>query len=306
MKLALGPLLYYWPREATLAFYTMVETAPVDIVYLGETVCSRRHELRLADWLNIATRLRAAGKEVVLSTQVLIESGADVTVLHKITRNPDFKVEANDMGAVHCLEARAPFVAGPHLNVYNLPTLQWLATLGAERWVIPLEMGRDDLALILQERPVNLQTEVFAFGRMPLAFSARCFTARHRNLPKDDCQFSCMAYSDGLLMRTREDQSFLVLNGTQTQSSRVYSLLAEIDDMRTLGVDVVRVSPQSTNTLEILQAFGAVLKGTRSAAQAQESIAAYLPGEACNGYWYGKPGLEQLAHAPQATDFAPA
>jgi collagenase-like PrtC family protease len=302
VKLALGPLLTYWPRETTLAFYSMVEKAPVDIVYLGETVCSRRHELRLSDWLDIAARLRAAGKEVVLSTQVLIESGADVTVLHKITRNPDFKVEANDMGAVHCLAAKVQFVAGPHLNVYNLPTLQWLASLGATRWVMPLEMGRDDLALILRERPAKLQTEVFAFGRMPLAFSARCFTARHRNVPKDDCQFSCIAYPDGLLMRTREDESFLVLNGTQTQSARVHVLLAELDDMRALGVDVLRISPQSTNTLEILQAFDAVLKGTQSATQAQQAIAAYLPGEACNGYWYGKPGLDQLAPTPQARD----
>jgi collagenase-like PrtC family protease len=302
VKLALGPLLYYWPRETTLAFYAMMESAPVDIVYLGETVCSRRHELRLTDWLDIAARLRAAGKEVVLCTQVLIESGADVTVLHKITRNAHFKVEANDMGAVHCLAAKVPFVAGPHLNVYNLPTLQWLAGLGAERWVMPLELSRNDLALILRERPAKLQTEVFAFGRMPLAFSARCFTARHRNVPKDDCQFSCIRYPDGLLMRTREDESFLVLNGTQTQSARVYSLLSELDDLRALGVDVLRVSPQSRNTLEILQAFDAVRKGTCSVAQAQQSIAAYLPGELCNGYWYGKPGLEQLAANTHALD----
>ena len=146
MKLALGPLLYYWPRDTTLAFYAMVECAPVDIVYLGETVCSRRHALRLADWLDIAARLHAAGKQVVLSTQVLIESGADVTVLHKITRNTDYLVEANDMGAVHCLAGERPFVAGPHLNIYNLPTLQWLASLGASRWVMPLEMGHSDRA----------------------------------------------------------------------------------------------------------------------------------------------------------------
>ena len=66
MKLALGPLLYYWQRDAVFAFYDAMAATPVDVVYLGETVCSRRHELRLADWLEIAARLRGAGKEVCL------------------------------------------------------------------------------------------------------------------------------------------------------------------------------------------------------------------------------------------------
>ena len=140
MKLALGPLLYYWQRDAVFKFYQSVAAMPVDIVYLGETVCSRRHELRLADWLEIAQTLRAAGKEVVLSTQVLIESGSDVSMLHRITANGEFMVEANDMGAVKCLEGKGPFVGGPHLNIYNVPTLQWMAALGLARWVIPLEM----------------------------------------------------------------------------------------------------------------------------------------------------------------------
>ena len=139
MKISLGPLLYYWPRNDVYDFYDAIANSPVAIVYLGETVCSRRHELRLADWLSIAGRLRDDGKEVVLSTQVLIESGADVTVLHKIAANGEFMVEANDMGAAHCLSGKAPFVAGPHLNIYNVPTLQWMASLGIKRWVMPLE-----------------------------------------------------------------------------------------------------------------------------------------------------------------------
>ncbi len=301
MKLALGPLLYYWQRDAVFAFYDAMAATPVDVVYLGETVCSRRHELRLADWLDIATRLQDAGKEVVLSTQVLLESGTDVSTMHRIAGNGDFRVEANDMGAVHCLAGKVPFVAGPHLNLYNLASLQWMTKLGASRWVMPLEMKRDDLALLQQGRPAGLQTEVFGFGRMPLAYSARCFTARHRNLPKDDCRFSCLDHPDGLMLKTREREEFLVLNGTQTQSARVYNLVNELDDMRALGVDVVRLSPQARNTADVINVFDEARKQALAPQEALARLQPLMPDQGCNGFWHGRPGLEQIAQTTQVT-----
>jgi len=294
VKIALGPLLYYWSREDTFSFYKSVALMPVDIVYLGEAVCSRRHELKLTDWLLIATELRNAGKDVILSTQVLLESGSDVTSMHKIVENDLFMVEANDLGAVHCLADKTPFIGGPHLNIYNLPTLNWVASLGMRRWTIPLEMGQVELKLIQQNRPENIETEVFSYGRMPLAFSARCFTARNRNLPKDDCRFSCLAYPDGLLMKTREDEDFLVLNGTQTQSAKVYNLIHELEDMRGMGVDVIRISPQSSHTGEIVQLFRQTLDRKITSIDAMDAMIDLMPDQACNGYWYGRPGLEQV------------
>lgn len=289
LKLALGPILYYWPRETVFRFYDMVAASPADIVYLGETVCSRRHELRLPDWLALADMLAAAGKEVVLSTQVLLESGSDVAALRKITGNLRYQVEANDIGAVHCMPADTPFIAGPHLNLYNADSLAVMAQLGARRWVMPLEMGRDALAAMLAARPAGLETEVFVYGRMPLAFSARCFTARQRDLGKDDCRFSCLEHPDGLALRTRDGDGFLVLNGTQIQSELTYNLVAELGSIDAMGVEVVRISPQAEHSGEVLALFDAARRGRMD--NTQSLLDLLMPSAGCDGYWFGRPGM---------------
>jgi len=292
MKLALGPVLYYWDRDTMLGFYEEMASAPADIVYLGETVCSRRHLLRLQDYLDIAQRLAGAGKEVVISTQTLIESEYDIKTLHKIADNGNFRVEANDMGAVRLLANKAPFVAGSTLNIYNPQTLDLLAGLGAMRWVMPVEMSREALVSVMRERQSNLETEVFVYGRLPLAFSARCFTARHHNLQKDDCQFKCLDYEDGLALKTREGQPFLTLNGIQTQSALVHNLIGELDNLQEAGVDVVRVSPQAHHTGEILRLFREGMEQHLTPEQALSQIEGLMPAASCNGYWYGRPGLD--------------
>ncbi len=299
MKLALGPVLYYWQRDALFEFYERIEAAPVDIVYLGETVCSKRHTFRLEDWLEVAKKLAASGKQVVLSTQALIESESDLKTLRRLAENGSYTVEANDMAAVRLLSGKE-FVAGPHINTYNPQTLTLLAELGAKRWVIPVEMSRQMLTDMLACKPQGMETEVFAYGRLPLAFSARCFTARHYNLPKDDCQFRCLDHGCGLTLKTREGQPFLALNGIQTQSSRVYNLVAELEGMEQLGVDVVRVSPQPFHTEKILALFRRRLDGSLTGPEAGQLMARLMPDEACDGYWHGQPGIEQVGFISQA------
>jgi len=290
MNLSLGPLLYYWSRDDVLAFYGEAENWPLARVYLGESVCSRRHLLRLADWLALAEQLAAAGKEVVLSSQTLIESESDLKTLRRIVSDGRFRVEANEWGAVRLLsEAGVPFVAGPTLNVYNHETLDVLAGLGAQRWLPPVEMSRASLASLLERAPTGMETEVFAYGKLPLAYSARCFTARHYNLPKDDCQFRCLDHPDGLALATREGAPFLTLNGIQTQSAGVYSLIGELPALRELGVASLRLSPQSRHMGRVVEAFRAALAGEDGAA---EKLARVMPGPAVDGYWHGRAGLE--------------
>ncbi|MCY1552261.1 hypothetical protein D9M68_886460 [compost metagenome] len=136
-------------------------------------------------------------------------------------------------------------------------------------------------------------------GRLPLAFSARCFTARHRNLPKDDCRFSCIDHPDGLMLKTRESAEFLVLNGIQTQSARVHSLIDAWDDLAALGVDVARISPQSLHTADVLALYDAVRREALDGPAARAALLPLLPDRDrdCNGYWHGQPGQDRIEPA---------
>ncbi len=291
-KLSLGPIFYYWSRDNVFRFYEAIEKSPVDIVYLGETICSKRRLMRLDDWLEVADRLQQAGKQVVLSTLTLLEANSELSSLRKICSNDRYMVEANDMAAVQIMLGKKPFVTGPAVNIYNSGTLSMLSRVGLKRWTLPVELSKETLTRLHKNRPDGVETEVFVFGRLPLAYSARCFTARAHNLPKDHCQFICMDYPDGLMLRTQEDESFLVFNGIQTQSSKTQNLIEDMQDFINLGIDVLRISPQFNGTEKIIDIFYNCLHGHITESDAEIKLQQYIQYGDCDGYWHGGAGMD--------------
>jgi collagenase-like PrtC family protease len=292
MKLSIGPIQYFWERQQVLDFYRQAADSPAEIIYLGEVICSKRRLINLRDWIAIGEELRQDGKEVILSSLTLLEAASETGALKTLCKNEDFMVEANDISAVQLLSAAGKdFVTGPSVNIYNQRSLQLLADKGLKRWVLPVELGLETLADMQAARPAGVETEVFALGRLPLAYSARCYTARSHNLPKDNCQFKCLDYPDGRMLKTREDQEFLILNGTQTQSALTHQVLEEIPELAALGVDVLRISPQANNTMEIIKIFDKARISADIKPVADELLK-LLPTGACNGYLVGKAGLD--------------
>lgn len=289
MNFSLGSTQFFWPKQQVEAFYQQAKKSDADIIYLGESVCSKRRELRVKDWLTLAQELANSGKQVVISTMTLIESPAEIQSMRRYCDNGSFIVEANDLSAVQIMQdLKLPFVAGPAINCYNLTTLKLLIKQGMKRWVMPVELSGDWLKTILEQAEQEnireqFECEVFSWGYLPLAYSARCFTARSENRAKDDCQYCCINYPLGRKVNTREGENVFVLNGIQTMSGYQYNLINEVNQMKALGVDIVRISADSDIAFKKLMEFKQQLLKPESIALIRE--------EECNGYWHKIAGM---------------
>lgn len=285
MKITLAAIPYYWPRSEVVDFYARLCRANIDVVYLGESVCSKRSEMTLDDWLAIAAELQRAGKEVVLTSLALITGRNELQMMKRICAQ-GLQVEANDTATVQQLhELGQPFICGSSINIYNAPTLQYFARLGMRRWVVPVELAGPDLAALLaQTTHANpIETEILGWGKLPLAYSARCYTARAHNRPKDACKKICIDYPRGMAVSSQENTGLFTLNGIQTLSASPQDLRALLPQVRSAGVTHFRVVPELDLQLSFFDALEATISG--------DAQPVTIASDACNGYWFGAAGM---------------
>ena len=133
--------------------------------------------------------------------------------------------------------------------------------------------------------------EVFGFGKVPLAISARCAHARSKGNTKDNCHFVCIEDPDGLAVDTLDNQPFLALNGVQTMSHTCQSLLGQVNELAQGGIRWLRLSPQQCDMVLVARLFKGVIDGDLSAVEAQNRMARSYPAAYSNGFHFGREGV---------------
>lgn len=209
-------------------------------------------------------------------------------------------VEANDISALRLLKG-GPHSVGPFVNVYNGETARLLARNGATSICLPPELPATSVARITGTC-TGPEFELFAFGRIPLALSARCAHARSKGKTKDNCQFVCQEDPDGLSVRTLSGQSFLALNGIQTVSHACQALLDSPEDLSSMGISSLRLSPQACDMVKVSEAFRALADRERQAAEVAGQLRAIYPdAPLANGFHHGEAGANWIARQRNST-----
>jgi collagenase-like PrtC family protease len=185
------------------------------------------------------------------------------------------EIEINDPTPLATLEPGRRFAVSPLVNVYNEGTLSWLAARGAWSVCLPPELPLVSVEALAREGTrLGIETQVFAFGRLPLAISGRCYHARIHGLAKDSCRYVCAEDPDGLEVDTLDGEAFLSINGVQTMSQDCATVIGEIDALLAAGVNAFRLSPQTGNMKAVAAAFRDRLAGRIDDAEALARLAA--------------------------------
>ncbi len=291
-QLTIAPILFHWSAEQKLDFYARIaDEAPVDVVYMGEVICSKRTPFFEKHYDEVAERLTRGGKTVVFSTLAEVMLKRERNMIAGFCELEDYELEVNDSSALWHLSGK-PFRVGSLLNVYNEDTMAYLTGLGATHFSLPSELPRSSIAILAQHAArLGVTTEVQVFGRASLALSARCYHARAHGRIKDNCQFVCEEDPDGMPLSTIDKQAFLTVNGIQTLSHSYINLLGELSDLKIIGVTHCRLVPHTQDMVAVANVFRDALDNKCSVRESAEILAALnIPAPCSNGFWHGEPG----------------
>ncbi len=287
----IGPCLFNWsPKKMKDFYFRIADEAPVDIVFLGEVVCSKRQPFFAPDIPEVAERLTRAGKRVIFSTLALVMTKREMELVREMCTLEGVMIEANDLSACAQLSG-TEHALGPFINIYNEGTLKVMEQQGASHVSLPGELSRQSLSALAKVATAHLEVQVF--GRLPLALSARCYHARSHGLAKDSCQYVCDKDPDGMDLDTLDGDPFLAVNGIQTMSYTCANLMGELDDLQQMGINHFRLSPHDTDMVEVAKIYRNVLDEECEPAEAIEKLDMLMNAiPFANGFYYASEGAK--------------
>lgn len=227
-----------------------------DAVYCGTSSLSlrTRADMDNDDLIKTIKYAHSIGKRVHVTLNIFAwdDKYEEIIEMAKILNEvkPDAIIAA-DGGVIEVLKEYAPNVpihVSTQANIVSLRDCNFWYKNGAKRVIMAREMNKEQLRYIMENKPKDLEVEMFGHGSICFAFSGRCFLSdflcgRSANL--GDCSQSCR-WSYNLYAEEKNNPGGLMPieineHGTSIFSSKDLCLLREIPEIIDMGIDSLKI-----------------------------------------------------------------
>lgn len=227
-----------------------------DAVYCGTGSLSLRSRAEVDD-NDLAKTIRYAhsiGKKVYAAINIYAWDEYYEEIKKQAKMLNELKVDgiiASDGGVIEILKEYAPDVdihISTQANTISYHSANFWYKNGAKRVILGREMNKEQIKELMDNKPDDLEVEIFVHGAICFGYSGRCFlsdflASRSANL--GDCAQSCRwAYNvyveehnkPGNLMPVEHDEK-----GTYIFSSKDLCLVKEVPEIINMGIDSLKI-----------------------------------------------------------------
>ena len=227
-----------------------------DAVYCGTSSLSlrTRADMQTDDLVNTIKYAHSLGKKVYVTLNIYAWDDKYEEIIEQVKMLSKLEADAiivADGGIVDVIKQYAPNVEihmSTQTNLVSLHSCNFWYKQGAKRMIMAREMNKEQLRYIIQNKPQDMETEIFVHGAICFAYSGRCFlsdflSCRSANL--GDCAQSCR-WSYNLYAEEKNNPGELMPietneYGTSIFSSKDLCLIREIPEIIDMGVDSLKI-----------------------------------------------------------------
>lgn len=227
-----------------------------DAVYAGTSSLSLRSRAEMQDD-NLAETIEYAhsiGKKVYAAINIFAWDDKYEEIRKQARILNELKVDGiivADGGVLEVLKEEAPNVEkhiSTQANTVSYHASKFWYNNGAKRVILARELSKEQIREIMQNKPKDLDVEMFIHGAICFSYSGRCFLSdflagRSANL--GDCAQSCR-WSYNMYVEEKNNPGQLMPveqndDGTHIFSSKDLCLIKELPEIIDLGVDSLKI-----------------------------------------------------------------
>lgn len=153
-----------------------------------------------------------------------------------------------DLGVVAFIREKAPNIpvhVSTQANIINSYSAKLMVELGAKRLILARELSLQEIKMIRENVPSDVEIEVFVHGAMCMAYSGRCLLSNYltgRDSNHGECVQACR-WKYMVREVNREDELEVQEDerGSYIFNSKDLNMLSHLQELKEIGIDSIKI-----------------------------------------------------------------